>query len=181
MRFFVTIIALIISCDIQAQYMMQKNPSDSLLVKGKPAHSPKKAAIYSACLPGLGQVYNKKYWKVPIIYAGFAGLGYGFYFNHREFKTYRNALRYRYDDDPATIDNFPQYNDDNLVTLKNFYQRYRDLTVVGMVALCTLNVVDAAVDAHLFTFDVSDDLSMRIQPTMMMEFTPGIRCGLTIK
>jgi hypothetical protein len=181
MRFFVTIIALIISCDIQAQYMMQKNPSDSLLVKGKPAHSPKKAAIYSACLPGLGQVYNKKYWKVPIIYAGFAGLGYGFYFNHREFKTYRNALRYRYDDDPATIDNFPQYNDDNLVTLKNFYQRYRDLTVVGMVALYTLNVVDAAVDAHLFTFDVSDDLSMRIQPTMMMEFTPGIRCGLTIK
>jgi hypothetical protein len=65
--------------------------------------------------------------------------------------------------------------------LKNFYQRYRDLTVVGMVALYTLNVVDAAVDAHLFTFDVSDDLSMRIQPTMMMEFTPGIRCGLTIK
>ncbi|GAB4133080.1 MAG: hypothetical protein Fur0041_05010 [Bacteroidia bacterium] len=133
----------------------------------KPAvHSPKKAVIMSACLPGLGQVYNKKWWKVPIIYAGFGALGYGFYFNHREFKIYRDALRLRYDDDPLTTDQFAQYSDDNLVTLKNYYQRFRDLSVIGMAALYTLNIVDAAVDAHLLTFDISDDLSLHVAPAL---------------
>lgn len=147
-------------------------PKDS--IQKPKIHSPKKAATMSALLPGLGQVYNKKYWKVPIIYAALGGLGYGFGWNQKQFKIYKNALHYRYDDDPATVDTFALYPDAALVTFKNYYQRYRDLCVIGMVAVYTLQVLDAAVDAHLFTFDVGPDLSMRWSP----EVSPT-RSGLT--
>jgi Family of unknown function (DUF5683) len=129
-------------------------------------HSPKKAALLSACLPGLGQVYNHKAWKVPIIYAGFGGLGFGFGFNQKNYSLYRSALRLRHDDDPSTIDDFPEYSDDDLVTLKNYYQRYRDLCIIGAAALYTLTILDAAVDAHLYNFDVSDNLALQFKPSL---------------
>lgn len=143
-------------------------------------HSPKRAAIYSAVLPGLGQIYNRKWWKLPIIYAGFGGLGYGFYWNNGYYKDYRDALRLRYDDDPNTNDGFTQYSDNDLVTLKNYYQRYRDLCVIGMAALYTLQVLDATVDAHLFYFDVGDNLSMRFQPSLYPSAT-GMAGGIGIQ
>ena len=131
-------------------------------------HSPRKAAIMSAILPGAGQVYNKKYWKLPIIYAGAAGLVYSFQFNQSHYLKYRNAYKYRIDGDASTIDNYVGiYSDDNLNTLQKYYHRYRDLTVIGFAALYALNVIDASVDAHLFTFDVSDDLSLNVQPTLI--------------
>jgi Family of unknown function (DUF5683) len=146
-----------------------KNTTDTTLAKLNklPPHPPKKAALMSACLPGLGQAYNKKYWKIPIIYAGFGGLGYSFGFNQIYFKRYRDALRLRYDNDPNTTDIYPFYSDDDLVTLKQFYQRWRDLSIIGMAALYTLNIIDASVDAHLFYFNVSDDLSLRAAPFMI--------------
>lgn len=129
----------------------------------------------SACLPGLGQAYNrtlvrpdgsrvKSLWKIPVIYAAFGGLTYGFIWNQRYVKDYRNALRLRYDNDPSTTDQFSRYTDADLVTLKDYYQRYRDLCVIGFAAVYTLQIVDAAVDAHLSTFDVGDDLSLQINP-----------------
>ncbi len=131
--------------------------------------NPKKAAILSACLPGLGQVYNYTFgvhrlWKLPIIYAGFGGLAYGFIWNQSYVLDYRDALRLRYDDDPLTVDQFPRYSDNDLVTLKNYYQRYRDLCVIGAAALYTLQILDATVDAHLASFDVSDNLTVKIVP-----------------
>jgi hypothetical protein len=157
------------------------------LVKKAPGkyHSPKKAALFSAVVPGAGQVYNKKYWKVPIIYAGFAGLAYSFQFNQSRYVKYRNALKYRLDDDSSTTDDFIDiYSDDQLTTLYQYYHRYRDLTVIGGAALYLLNIVDAAVDAHLFTFNVSDDLSLNIHPTLINtagtnHYTTGI--GFHIK
>lgn len=131
-------------------------------------HSPKKASILSAVIPGAGQIYNKKYWKVPVIYAGFAGLAYSFQFNQSHYVKYRNALKYRLDDDASTTDDYIGiYSDDQLGTLYRYYHRYRDLTVIGGMALYLLNIVDAAVDAHLFTFNVSDDLSMNIHPALI--------------
>lgn len=143
-------------------------PKDTIVIDQSKEKSPKKAAIMSACLPGLGQVYNgrKAYWKVPVIYAGFGGLIYGFSWNQSLFKTYRTALRLRYDNDPTTIDDYPAYSDNDLVTLKNYYQRYRDLCVIGMAALYTLQILDAVVDAHLSSFDVSDDLSLQVSPAI---------------
>ncbi|MBL0329467.1 MAG: hypothetical protein IPP64_08645 [Bacteroidetes bacterium] len=159
----------------------------SVTLNKKPYHSPRKAALLSAILPGAGQVYNKKYWKLPIIYAGAAGLTYSFQFNHSRYVKYRNAYKYRIDDDASTTDDYiGVYTDDNLNTLQKYYHRYRDLTVIGFAALYALNIIDASVDAHLFTFDVSDDLTMNVAPTFinttgMNHYTTGINFSLSFK
>jgi len=139
--------------------------SDSTVVK-RP-HSPFKATIMSVALPGLGQVYNGKWWKVPIIYGAFGGLVYSAVWNHGKCRTYRDAYLLRVDDDPATIDQFQgRYTDANLRQLVDYYQRNRDISFIFIGVFYALNIIDAGVDAHLKGFDVSDDLSMQIRPTM---------------
>lgn len=150
--------------------------------KGVP-RSPKKAALLSTLLPGAGQVYNKKYWKLPIIYGGAAGLAYSFQFNQSRYIKYRDAYKYRIDNDASTTDNYiGVYSDENLNTLQKYYHRYRDLTVIGFAALYALNIIDASVDAHLSTFDVSDNLSMKIEPTLINTFgMNNYTTGLSLK
>jgi hypothetical protein len=134
----------------------------------KKYHSPKKAALYSTILPGLGQAYNKKYWKIPIIYAGAAALIYSINLNQTKYVQYRDAYKYRIDNNPLTTDNYVgKYTDENLNTLQKYYHRYRDLSVIGAGLLYIINIVDASVDAHLFTFDVDDNLSFNIHPTLI--------------
>ena len=119
----------------------------------------------SAILPGAGQVYNKKWWKVPIIYGGFAGLGYAIIFNQGEYDLYRNAYLKRLDDNSSTVDEFDGvYSDANLIELQDYYRKNRDLSIIGGVLLYVMNIIDANVDAHLFNFDVSEDLSLNIAP-----------------
>jgi hypothetical protein len=161
-------------------FIFSKDTTKADTLPRKKMAPPKKAAVMSACLPGLGQVYNRKWWKVPVIYAGFGGLTYGFIWNQNYVKDYRDALRSRYDDDPTTVDGFTRYSDDDLVTLKNYYQRYRDLYIIGAAALYTLQIVDATVDAHLATFDVSDDLSMKFSPSVFPT-SQGIASGFGIR
>ena len=138
----------------------QTNRQDSLAV-----HSPKKAVWMSAVLPGLGQIYNKKYWKVPIIYAGGAYLVYAFSFNQSQYTRFKNAYIALTDGDPNTVDEFnglvPK---DQLLYYKDQYRRNRDLSVIGFFGLYILQLVDASVDAYFFDFDVSDDLSLKIIP-----------------
>lgn len=137
------------------------------VVKEKKKHSPLKATIMSAALPGLGQVYNGKWWKVPIIYGGFAGLIYGAVSNDIKRKTYTEAYLIRIDDDPNTVDDFEgRYSESNLRQLVDQYQKNRDLMLIFTGVLYALNIIDASVDAHLKDFDVSDDLSMKVRPTM---------------
>jgi len=130
---------------------------------GKMPHSPRRATILSACLPGAGQIYNGKWWKTPIIYAGFAGLGYSVYFNNGEYKEFKKAYIHATDNDPNTI---PEYlgTPDYFQSRRNYYKRYRDLSVIGMAALYALQILDANVDAHLMYFDVSDDLGFKLLP-----------------
>ena len=111
-------------------------------------HSPKTAALKSL-VPGWGQIYNKRYWKLPIIYGGFAGLTYSIIFNTREHRIYRNALKFRNDDDSLTIDPFPNLSETQLVSFKEYYRRNIDLTIIGFAALYALGIIDATVDAHL--------------------------------
>jgi hypothetical protein len=135
-------------------------------------HSPHKASVLSALLPGAGQYYNKKYWKIPIIYAGFAGLGYLTVSNHDSYATYRDAFKNRADGDESTTDPYVGiYSDNDLITLKDFYRRNRDLSLIGVGVLYILNIIDATVDAHLFRFDVSDNLSLEWTP--VPEFASG--------
>lgn len=170
-QFFIGITFLFLCTSASAQVSNSNPKSDTVKAKSisAPYHSPKKAAIYSAILPGAGQFYNKKYWKMPIIYAGAVGLTYSFQFNQSHYVKYRNALRDRLNGIP---DNYLGiYNEDQLSTLYQYYHRYRDLTVIGGLVLYVLNIVDAAVDAHLFTFNVSDDLSINIHPALINTYT----------
>ncbi|PBQ31555.1 hypothetical protein CNR22_07170 [Sphingobacteriaceae bacterium] len=160
------------------------------VAKAKAAHKqtysgPRRASTLSAILPGLGQVYNKKYWKVPIIYVGLGGFGYMFVTNNREYNYYRQNLRAEADLDPLTI-NETRYNTSQLQVQKVTYRKKRDIAILGIAILYILNIVDANVDAHLKTFDVSDDLSLQIDPWPSIYKSPtGYRTGaglsLTLK
>lgn len=139
------------------------------LVDSPNVHSVRRATLLSTYLPGAGQVYNRKAWKVPIIYAAFAGMGYLIKFNHDNFKKFDKALLTRYDNDPNTVDAYATiYSEDNLRSLSDFYRRNRDLSVIGLTLIYVLNIVDAHVDAHLFNFNVDDNLSLRLNPTLEM-------------
>jgi len=124
---------------------------------------PRRASLMSAILPGLGQAYNRKYWKIPIIYAGFGGLGYLFAVNQDQYKFYQKNLIAENDDDPNTT-NETRWDGEDLRLQKVAYRKKRDIAGVGIALLYILNIIDANVDAHLKTFDVSDDLSLRIEP-----------------
>ncbi len=142
-------------------------------------HSPKKAALMSAACPGLGQIYNKKYWKLPIIYVGLGALAYSINYNNTKYKQYLYDLKDSYDNTYTGL-----YSTDQLNSLQHYYHRYRDLSVIGAAALYLINIVDASVDAHLFTFDVSEDLSFQLHPTFINtayvnHYSAGV--SLTIK
>jgi len=142
----------------------------------------RKATVMSAIIPGLGQVYNRKWWKAPIIYAGLGGFGYLLYYNQGQYAYYAKNLKYENDDDPSTI-NETNYSSDQLLSEKTRYRKYRDMGFIGCAIIYALNIVDANVDAHLKTFDVSDDLSLRIRPYTNVYCTNnsfGIQNGLSL-
>jgi hypothetical protein len=174
---------LLFSATVQAQGDTTKitGVKDTLILrKDTVHHSPKRAAIYSAILPGLGQIYNKKYWKVPVIYCAAGGLAYATIYFQRTYIEYRTAYRIRMDGDSQTIDQFAeQYSDASLLTYVQAYHKYRDLALFGTALLYVLNIVDASVDAHLFNFDVSDDLSLKLQPAFITTVGLTTRTNIT--
>ncbi len=126
--------------------------------------APAKAAFYSAVLPGLGQAYNKKYWKIPIIYAGM-GIGVYFYIqNDKDYNRFRDAYKRRlagYTDDEFWGDgNTALVSTDRLIDAQKTAQKNKDLSIVVTGVFYLLNIIDANVDAHLRQFNVSDDLSL---------------------
>ena len=146
--------------------------------------SARKASIMSAILPGLGQAYNKKYWKIPIIYAGLGGFGYMFFHNNKQYNFYRKNVKAWYDNDSATVNTLPQYTGQQLQAEKLYFRKNRDFAFIGFALIYLINIIDANVDAHLKTFDVSDDLSLSIDPWQNMYKTgTGYRSamGLSIK
>lgn len=157
---------------------------DSLKIK---KHSPRLASIMSAAIPGLGQVYNKKYWKPPIIYAAFAVDYYAYAYNQKGYEKYKQAYLYRTDGDSLTIDDFVDiYEESTLKSFRDDYRKYRDLNYIIAAGIYILNIIDANVDAHLFYFDVSDDLSLQLDPVVGYSAFGGIpvtgaRIALNIK
>jgi hypothetical protein len=133
-------------------------------------HSPNKAAIYSAVLPGLGQAYNKKYWKIPVVYAGFGTMAYFINSNAIEYNKFRNAYDYKTstNPDPSKYNEYVnKYPEASLLQGRDYYRRNRDLSYILTGVWYLLNVVDAAVDAYLFDYDVSEDLTLHIRPDIM--------------
>lgn len=124
--------------------------------------------MYSAILPGSGQIYNEKYWKAPLIYAAMGTTLYLANWNQKEYLHYRNAYEYRTDGDATTIDDYDGiYTENNLITIKNYHQKNRDLAYIITAGIYLLNIVDASVDAHLFNFNVNDDLSFKLEPKIL--------------
>jgi hypothetical protein len=125
--------------------------------------SPRKASIMSAIIPGLGQAYNKKYWKIPVIYGAFGGLAYVFISNNDKYNFYRTNHIAESDEDPETV-NATILSGDQLQKEKLYYRKFRDLSAFGIGIVYIFNILDANVDAHLRTFDVSDDLGVSFRP-----------------
>ncbi|MCB0453503.1 MAG: hypothetical protein KDC94_11590 [Aequorivita sp.] len=134
--------------------------TDSLLPKEEyNPLAPAKAAFYSAVVPGLGQVYNKKYWKIPIIYAGMAAGIYFYKQQDDDYDRFRNAYKRRLAG--YTDDEFQGISDDRLINAQKSAQKNKSISLIVTVAFYLLNVVDANVDAHLRQYEVSDDLSLQ--------------------
>lgn len=126
-------------------------------------NAPAKAAFYSALVPGLGQIYNKKYWKIPIVYIGLGSGIYFYTFNQKAYKGFRNEYKKRlagtslYELDSK----YGDFSDDKLIRGQKFHQRNRDLSALITAGVYILNIIDANVDAHLMQFNVNDNLTLR--------------------
>lgn len=124
---------------------------------------PKKATLLSAVLPGAGQVYNGKSWKVPILYAGILTDLYFINYNHRRYESFRDAL---FALDKKEPNQFPSLNRAALVRNVDYWRQNRDLTLLLLLGIYALNLVDANVDAHLSGFDISEDLALQVAPQL---------------
>jgi hypothetical protein len=143
-------------------------------------HSPKKAAIFSAILPGAGQIYNRKYWKLPIVWGGLGVTMYYAQYNHDRYVMYRDALVAITDGDPTTVDPFNgEFTAGFVEQNVDFHRRYRDLSYIGFGLVYVLNILDASIDANFARFDVSDDLTLAISPIYHAGATENLALGLT--
>lgn len=140
-------------------------------------HSAKKATLMSTCLPGLGQIYNRKYWKVPIIYAGFGVLGYLIAFNtsyYLDFKcAYVESVNGNTNGNYADLVN--RYTQSELISSREYYRRNLEISILVTALWYILNILDATVDAHLYSFNISKNLTMKLEPVI----TPPVANTLT--
>lgn len=168
----------------------------------KPAFKPDPIRVVwmGAIIPGYGQILNRKYWKLPIVYGGFLGCAYAISMNSTKYETYKTAYRDIIDSDPTTnsfIDILPEgYTVETLgginaykgilKTGQDSYRRYRDLSIIVSIGYYALTLIDAYVDAQLYDFDISPDLSLRFQPALMednsgFKKTVGLQCSFRLK
>ncbi|MCX6234379.1 MAG: DUF5683 domain-containing protein [Bacteroidetes bacterium] len=158
------------------------HPPDTLEQK---SHSPRKATIFSSVLPGLGQAYNKKYWKIPIIYAGFGAFAYFISQNSFEYKKFKEAYIWKVSNDTTPIDNdyiYKYLTSEQLKAGKDYYLRNLELSWIFCGIWYILNILDAAVDAQLMDFDISEDISLHVEPGLKNNFFPGYQpvAGMTL-
>ena len=138
--------------------------------------SPKKAAILSI-VPGAGQVYTKKYWKIPIIYSALIASGYYINENNSEYKKYRDTYLNRMN---GQSDNL-SYTDSELITLKDYYKRNREISIMLFSLTYILNIIDASVNAHLSEYEVNEDISLGIRPIKIQDnFYSGIALNIKL-
>lgn len=151
---------------------------------------PKKATLLALMLPGAGQIYNRRWWKLPLVYGGLGGVGYGLFFYQTRYKEYVNGKKQYLNSNPRIA--FSQLNGSNVrqeTSIDNiqrgivFYRRNRDTFIAYTALVYGVTVLDALVDAHLRDFDISDDLSLRVQPALLptQSVAPGAGLALTLQ
>ena len=160
-------------------------------------------AVLLGLIPGAGQIYNRKYWKLPLVYGAFMGCYYAISWNNMNYQDYWNAYRDIMRDDPNDPSSWSQswmdfvpanrdpkeyinstYFKDTLKRRKDYYRRYRDMSILIAIGVYAISVIDAYIDAELFNFDISPDLSMRVAPAYMpktayQSHTYGFNCSIT--
>lgn len=156
---------IVIFCCLQVIQALYAQKSDAVLIAKDTTKladidplRPAKAAFYSAVLPGLGQAYNKKYWKIPIVYGVMGVSMYLYLDNNKNYRKYRDAYKNRLLGLPDEFENV--FDDSRLIAAQRVYQRNRDLSLLATAVFYVLNIVDANVDAHLTQFNVNDKLSL---------------------
>lgn len=188
---------------VQGESIVDKKITKIIDNKNKFTPNSTKAVLY-ALIPGGGQIYNRKYWKLPIVYGGFLGLTYAISWNGKYYNQYKDAYAAIMSENrfnPGFIDKWQHFlrpgvdpnslSDSQIKTLQNSfkrgqdsYRRNRDLSIIGMVALYAITMIDAYVDAELFNFDISPDLSLRVEPanigtaSAFSDNSLGIQCSL---
>lgn len=197
MKYSLIIIWLFIGAQVYAQKPTvpdtTRNRGDSTVIRSlstdvrateitmkKPEHDPNRAAILSAVIPGLGQAYNKKYWKIPLVWVGLGAFGYFIIWNNDQYQFYRRNLIYEIEQDP----DFPNETGLSQATLKSArdqYRRNRDQLALYGILFYLVQIVDAHVDAHLIEFDVNQDLSVRLEPGYIPLNTGGSQIGMSFK
>ncbi|MCM1108632.1 MAG: DUF5683 domain-containing protein [Clostridium sp.] len=173
--------------------------AERIILQPRPQFTPnsQRAMWLALVLPGAGQIYNRKYWKLPIVYGGFLGCVYALTWNGQMYRDYSQAYLDIMDDDPNTksymqmlplnynIEGREERFKEIFKNKKNYYRKYRDMSIFAMIAVYALSVVDAYVDAELSSFDISKDLSLKIEPTLYNErnmlaghAVVGVQCKL---
>ena len=157
----------------------------SVPTKHKFKAEPLRATMLAVALPGFGQIYNRKYWKVPFVYAGFGGVIYALHFNSKEYNIFMKAYQDFTDNipatnsylslfhnvDPATYDpvkepgNYAWYKE-RMLRQVDYYKKYRDLSYIGIAAWYLVTILDANVDASLYNYDISNDLDLKVEPVV---------------
>lgn len=144
-----------------------KEKKVSLFADSSKLQSARSAIYRSAIIPGWGQARNGKWWKVPLVYGGFVGIGLVYEFNQRYYKEFLGESQFRKANPGQT--NLPEYakaTDQQIFNTKDYYRRSRDLALFSFIGFYGLNIIDAYIDARLATFDVGDNLSIKIEPSI---------------
>ncbi|HEY5917932.1 MAG TPA: DUF5683 domain-containing protein [Chryseolinea sp.] len=189
---FLVLLAIVTVLNASAQDSTAVSTGDSLLIDGRDTleltsyaarYDPRKALLYAAVVPGLGQIYNKKYWKLPLVYGGMFALGYAINFYQDGYTTYKAKL-YRnlesgfeaddavYPDDSYTTANYRHIVDE--------YKRERDFMIILMGGVYLLQMIDAHVDAHLKEFDLNPKLQLSVRPTVEQNDLIGRQSGISL-
>lgn len=170
LRYFVCLLllssftGLLAQNDSAAAVKAERFESDTLHKK----HSPRTATLLSAALPGAGQVYNRRnwWWKVPVIYAAGGALIYGAVVYNNGYNEYRAAYKERREKGVNTDPVYNRYQEPTLQAIRDSYRESRDMCYIGLVAVYALQVMDAAVEAHFFDFNISENVSLNVQPQL---------------
>lgn len=164
--------------------MQQPRKTDSTIRKEKWAPNPKKAGLYASLLPGMGQVYNRQYWKLPIVYGGLSVAGYFIVQNSKEYTTLRQAYVGRISANntgtSATDEYVGVYSDEQLKQLQDDANRRLNMTIVYSSLAYAMQIMDAVTSAHLRNFDISRDISLHVAPTPT-PYGAGIGMALTFR
>lgn len=177
-----SVLIIITACFVSgvfAQVDDRSVPPDTVEIQSYATrYDPRKALMFAAVLPGLGQIYNKKYWKLPLVYGGFIGFGYGINFYQKGYEKYKNELFDVLETDaPQSLSGFTETQ---LRTIVDRYRRERDFMIILMAGMYLLQMVDAHVDAHLKEFDLNPNLHVKLEPIWENDALTGRSTGVAL-